>query len=65
VVIGKRAFAFPIHTIMVSDGNSTHTDAEHAATLASFYSVFGDVMDTETVIGCLRANVSCYAQAAE
>jgi ureidoacrylate peracid hydrolase len=50
---------------MVSDGNSAHTDVEHAATLASFYSVFGDVMDTETVIGCLRANVSCYAQAAE
>ena len=44
---------------------SSLANAEHAATLASFYSVFGDVMDTETVIGCLRANVSRYAQAAE
>ena len=50
---------------MVSDGHSVHTDAEHAAALAAFYSVFGDVMDTETVIRCLCAHVSRYAQAAE
>ena len=26
-------------TIMVSDGNSAHTDAEHTATLAAFYAI--------------------------
>jgi ureidoacrylate peracid hydrolase len=51
-------------TIMVSDGNSAHSDAEHTATLASFYSVFGDVMDTETVIACLRKNAVRYVEAA-
>jgi len=49
----------------VSDGNSAHSDAEHAATLASFYSVFGDVMDTDTLIGSLRTNAARYAQAAD
>jgi len=52
-------------TIMVSDGNSAHSDAEHEATLASFYSVFGDVMDTDTLIGRLRMNAARYAPAAD
>ena len=61
----RDAMMLNFKTVMVSDGNSAHSDAEHAATLASFYSVFGDVMDTETAIGCLRKNASRYAQAAE
>jgi ureidoacrylate peracid hydrolase len=52
-------------TIMVSDGNSAHSNAEHTATLASFYAVFGDVMDTATVIACLRKNAARYVEAAE
>ncbi len=36
--------------IMVSDGNAAFTQAEHDAALAAFYSVFGDVMDTEMII---------------
>src|SRR4029450_1168444 len=43
-------------TVMVSDGNSAHSDGEHTATLAAFYAVFGDVMDTDMVIACLRKN---------
>jgi ureidoacrylate peracid hydrolase len=45
-------------TVMVSDGNSAHSDAEHTATLAAFYSVFGDVMDTDMVVACLRKNAA-------
>ncbi len=52
-------------TIMVSDGNSAHSDAEHTATLAAFYAIFGDVMDTDMVTGCLRANAMQPAVAAE
>jgi nicotinamidase-related amidase len=61
----RDAMMLNFKTIMVSDGNSAHTDQEHAATLASFYSVFGDVMDTDTVIGFLRKNAATYAAAAE
>jgi len=52
-------------TVMLSDGNSAHTDGEHAATLAAFYATFGDVMDTDTVIACLQKNAARYAAAAE
>jgi ureidoacrylate peracid hydrolase len=61
----RDAMMLNFKTIMVSDGNSAHSDAEHTATLASFYSVFGDVMDTETVIACLRKNAARYVEAAE
>jgi ureidoacrylate peracid hydrolase len=43
--------------IMVSDANATWTDAEHNATLSDVYSIFGDVMDTDYLIGCLRKGV--------
>ena len=52
----RDAMMLNFKTIMVSDGNAAHTDAEHNATLASFYSVFGDVMDTDHLIRCLEAN---------
>jgi ureidoacrylate peracid hydrolase len=39
--------------IMVSDANAAFTQAEHDASLAAFYNVFGDVMDTEMVIAGL------------
>ena len=61
----RDAMMLNFKTVMVSDGNSAHSDAEHTATLAAFYSVFGDVMDTETAIGFLRKNAARYAQAAE
>ena len=61
----RDAMMLNYKTIMVSDGNSAHTDGEHTATLAAFYSVFGDVMDTDTAIACLRKNAARYAAAAE
>jgi ureidoacrylate peracid hydrolase len=39
---------------MVSDANAASSPAEHEASLAAFYGTFGDVMDTEMMIGCLR-----------
>ncbi len=41
--------------IMVTDGNAAQTMEEHVASLTAFYLTFGDVMDTEFLIGCLRA----------
>jgi ureidoacrylate peracid hydrolase len=52
----RDAMMLDFKTIMVSDGNAALTDAEHNATLASIYSTFGDVMDTDMLIGCLHRN---------
>ena len=57
----RDAMMLHCKTVMVSDGNSAHADAEHTATLAAFYAVFGDVMDTDMVIACLRTNAACVA----
>jgi len=59
----RDAMMLNFKTIMVSDGNAARTDAEHNATLASFYSVFGDVMDTDHLIRCLEANAQGRAAA--
>jgi len=40
--------------VMVSDGNAANTQEEHDASLTAFYNIFGDVMDTDMVIGRLR-----------
>lgn len=61
----RDAMMLNFKTIMVSDCNSAHTDQEHTATLAAFYNVFGDVMDSDMVSGFLRANAASYARAAE
>jgi len=61
----RDAMMLNFKTIMVSDGNSAHSDAEHTATLAAFYAVFGDVMDTDMAISNLRRNAARYAAAAE
>jgi ureidoacrylate peracid hydrolase len=60
----RDAMMLNFKTIMVSDGNAARTDAEHNATLASFYSVFGDVMDTDFLIGRLEANAAARQAAA-
>src|ERR1700736_4710629 len=41
-------------TVMVSEGNSAMSQAEHEASLAAFYNIFGDVMDTDMLIGALE-----------
>lgn len=43
-------------TLMVSDGNAAATDAQHAATLISFYLHFGDVRSTDELVSMLRPN---------
>jgi ureidoacrylate peracid hydrolase len=52
----RDAMMLNFKTIMVSDANAALSDAEHNATLASIYSTFGDVMDTDFLIECLRRN---------
>ncbi|MGE0628929.1 MAG: isochorismatase family protein [Hyphomicrobiaceae bacterium] len=41
--------------VMVSDGNATWTDEEHAKTLDTFFMFFGDVMSTDEVLARLTA----------
>jgi len=48
-------------TIMVSDGNAANSPEEHEASLAAFYNVFGDVMDTEMIIASLRRAMAARA----
>ena len=54
----RDAMMINFKTIMVSDANAARTDAEHNATLANFYVTFGDVMDTDFLIGRLEANAA-------
>jgi len=42
--------------IMVSDGNATHSDDDHNASLAALYQVFADVQTTDEVIDRLHRN---------
>ena len=61
----RDAMMMNFRTIMVSDGSSAFTDHEHTATLAAFYAIFGDVMDTDTVCRLLQRNAEAQAVAAE
>jgi ureidoacrylate peracid hydrolase len=61
----RDAMMLNFKTVMVSDGNSARSDAEHTATLAAFYAVFGDVMDTDMTIACLRTNAARLAAVAD
>jgi ureidoacrylate peracid hydrolase len=59
----RDAMMLNFKTIMVSDANAARTDAEHNATLATFYAIFGDVMDTAFLIERLEANAAVRAAA--
>jgi len=50
----RDAMMTNFRTIMVSDGNAALTQAEHDASLTAFYNIFGDVMDTDTIIAALE-----------
>ena len=52
----RDAMILNFKTIMVSDANAARSDAEHNASLATFYAIFGDVMDTTLLIERLEAN---------
>jgi ureidoacrylate peracid hydrolase len=60
----RDAMMMNFKTIMVSDGNAAANDEEHNATLRAFYLTFGDVMDTDMLVGCLDRNAK-FDQAAE
>src|SRR5258705_13713210 len=52
----RDAMMLNYKTIMVSDGNAAMSDAEHNASLTAFYTIFGDVMDTDMLVRCLHDN---------
>jgi ureidoacrylate peracid hydrolase len=49
----RDAMVRDYRVIMLSDGNATWTDEEHAATLNNFLLFFGDVMATNDAIARL------------
>ncbi len=57
----RDAMMTNFRTIMVSDGNAAMSQAEHEASLAAFYNIFGDVMDTDMVIAALERGRSARA----
>jgi ureidoacrylate peracid hydrolase len=54
----RDAMMLNFRTVMVSDANAARSDTEHNATLAIFYAIFGDVMDTSYLIERLEANAA-------
>src|SRR5436190_9376088 len=50
----RDASMLNFRTIMVSDGNAALSQAEHEASLAAFYNIFGDVMDTDMIVAALE-----------
>jgi ureidoacrylate peracid hydrolase len=46
---------------MVADALATYTDAEHNASLATFYSIFGDVQTVDEAIAALDRGASMVA----
>lgn len=49
----RDAMMSNFRVVMISDGNAAATQAEHEASLTAFYLTFGDVMDTDMVVGLL------------
>ena len=49
----RDAMMTNFRTVMVSDGNAALSQAEHDASLAAFYNIFGDVMDTDMIVAAL------------
>jgi ureidoacrylate peracid hydrolase len=50
----RDAMMMNFRTIMVTDANAAQTMEEHRASLIAFYLTFGDVMDTEFLIGAMQ-----------
>jgi nicotinamidase-related amidase len=49
----RDAMMLNFKVTMVADGLATYTDAEHNASLTTFYSIFGDVQTVDEAIGSL------------
>jgi ureidoacrylate peracid hydrolase len=60
----RDAMMLNFRTIMVTDGNAANTDEEHNAALINFYLTFGDIMDTQMLVGALTRNAA-FRHAAE
>ena len=58
----RDAMMTNFRTIMVSDGNAAMSQEEHDASLTAFYNIFGDVMDTDMVVGALRRRQAAAAE---
>jgi ureidoacrylate peracid hydrolase len=54
----RDAMMLDFRTVMVADCNAANTDAEHNASLAAFWNIFGDVMTSGHVIERLRAGAA-------
>lgn len=50
----RDAMMLDFRTVMVADCNAANSDAEHNASLAAFWNIFGDVMTTDFAIERLR-----------
>lgn len=50
----RDAMMRDFRTVMVADCNAANSDAEHNASLAAFWNIFGDVMTADHVIERLR-----------
>ncbi len=59
----RDATMLDFRTVMVADCNAATSDAEHNASLASFWTIFGDVMTTDHVIERLRLGAAGKAAA--
>jgi ureidoacrylate peracid hydrolase len=57
----RDAMMTNFRVVMVSDGNAAMTEAEHEASLTAFYLTFGDVMDTDMLVGRLTAGARAAA----
>jgi ureidoacrylate peracid hydrolase len=60
----RDAMMLNYKVLFVSDGNATHTDAEHNATLTAMANCFADVVSTDEMVGLIHRGVAV-AQAAE
>lgn len=54
----RDAMMLDFRTVMVADCNAANSDAEHNASLAAFWNIFGDVMTSDYAIGRLRAGAA-------
>lgn len=52
----RDAMMLNFKVILVSDACAAVTDEEHNASLLNIYATFGDIMDTNFLIGCLTRN---------
>lgn len=59
----RDAMMLDFRAVMVADCNAANSDAEHNASLAAFWNIFGDVMTTDHVIERLRAGAAGQAAA--